>query len=180
MMVAMQRAGVNVCPGYEQLRAMPQLLRSLLGGVTEEEARWKPAPERWSVMQVLGHLAHVEAHGFRGRVLVMLREDNPQVDSYEPDSYAAAGEYDAPSLRAALDAFERERGRSLGLLRSLRPEAAARTAVHTKLGTITMGALLNEWPFHDLGHLRQIAELLRAGKFYPHLGVWQKFYTVQP
>jgi hypothetical protein len=162
------------------LRAMPQILRTLLAGVTEAEARWKPAPDRWSVIEVLGHLAHVEARGFRGRVLTMLRESDPELANYDPDAYAAIGEYNLPSLAAALDEFARERGRSLGVLRSLTPEKTSRTGRHTKLGTVTIDALLNEWPFHDLGHLRQIAELVRSVKFYPNMGAWQKFYTVNP
>jgi hypothetical protein len=176
----MRRTGENPCAGYEQLRAMPQVLRALLTGVTEDEARWKPAPGRWSVLEVLGHLAHVEGRGFRGRVLTMLREENPAIDNYDPEAYAAAGEYDAPSLGAALDEFARERGRSLGVLRSLTRETTSRTGRHSKLGTVTILALLNEWPFHDLCHLRQIAELVRSVKFYPHMGAWQKFYKIQP
>jgi hypothetical protein len=172
----MQYVDAPACPGYEQLRGTPHILRAMLSGVTDEEVRWKPAPERWSILQVLGHLAHVEARGFRGRVLRMVREDNPQLESYDPDAY----EYEVPSLAAGLDEFARERGRSLTLLRSLGPDAAARTGVHAKLGSVTVGTLLHEWPFHDLGHIRQIAELLRAVKFYPHMGAWQQFYKIQP
>jgi hypothetical protein len=43
--------------------------------------------------------------------------------------------------------------------------ASARTGVHSELGTITLGELLNEWANHDLGHIRQIAELYRARSF---------------
>jgi hypothetical protein len=176
----MRGGGSDLVPGYEQLRAMPGLLRSVLAGVGEAEARWRPAAGRWCVVDVLGHLAHVEAHGFRGRLLQMLLEENPRVANYDPDAFAAAGAYDHPASTGALDAFARERELSLVLLRSLRPEAAARPGVHAELGPITIGALLAEWPFHDLGHLRQIAELVRAVKFYPGMGAWQKFYSVRP
>jgi hypothetical protein len=176
----MQRTSVSFCSGYDQLRGMPRMVRAVLSGVTEEEARWKPVPERWSAMQVLGHLAHVEIHGFRGRVLRMLREDHPRIESYDPDTFAAAGVYDGAGIADAIDAFARERGLSLAMLRTLSPAALSRGGVHAELGEITIGALINEWPFHDLGHLRQIAELVRAVKFYPHMGAWQRFYTVSP
>ncbi len=42
---------------------------------------------------------------------------------------------------------------------------------------ITLSHLLNEWAFHDLGHVRQIAEIVRAF-FYPHMGPFQKYYKV--
>jgi hypothetical protein len=40
--------------------------------------------------------------------------------------------------------------------------------------------MLNEWAFHDLGHVRQIAELARAVKYYPSMGPFQPQYTVKP
>ena len=162
------------------MRAMPGILRFLLAGVTEEQARWKPAPERWSILEVLGHLAHVEAHGFRGRLEKMLAEDMPRLPSYEPGEHLAAGAYAHPDVAAALGAFATERARSLELLRALPEGVESRGGIHSALGPVTASDLLHEWPFHDLGHLRQIAELLRAVAYYPHLGAWQRFYTVNP
>jgi hypothetical protein len=102
------------------------------------------------------------------------------LESYDPDVYAAAGAYDRPRLETALEEFARERVLSLSLLRTIAPEEMARTGVHSALGPVTLGNLLHEWPFHDFGHLRQISELVRALKFYPHMGAWQKFYTIAP
>jgi hypothetical protein len=167
-------------PGFQQLAAMPDVLRGLLAHVSDEVTGWKPAPNRWSVQEVLGHLAHVEVHGFRQRVERMLAEDNPSLENYDPDAFLAQGAYHFGACGEALQLFGLERVRSLDLLRSLAPEALARTGVHAALGPVTIGNLVHEWPFHDLGHLRQIAEILRARLFYPHMGAWQKFYTVAP
>lgn len=167
-------------PGLTQLEAMPAVLRTTLSGVTEEEARWNPAPDRWSILQVLGHLVHVERLGFRGRVERILAEENPLLPGYDPDVFAADGSYALPDLETALGLYERERAASLALLKTIAASALARTAVHGELGPLTLENLLNEWPFHDLGHLRQIAELVRAVRFYPNLGPWQKFYSLKP
>jgi hypothetical protein len=167
-------------PGICQLEAMPGIFRALLGDATDQDASWKPSPVRWCILEVLGHLSHVEVHGFRARARLILDQDNPVLENYDPDAHLAAGAYFQPSLASALETYERERTRSVELLRSITAEAVSRPAIHDALGPITLRDLLNEWPFHDIGHLRQICELLRAVRFYPHIGVWQQFYTLKP
>lgn len=169
-----------MAPGYEQLESMPGILKALTWDISEDEARWKPSPHRWSILEVLGHLVHVEAHGFRNRAARILAEDNPRLDNYDPDALLVAGAYRQRSVLLALDIFGAQREQSLELLRSISTESWSRPAVHSALGSMTLGDLLHEWPLHDLGHLRQIAELIRAVKYYPHIGPWQKFYTLHP
>ena len=163
-----------------QLQSTPTLLRALTIALTEQEAAWKPSPKRWSVLEVLGHLSHVEQLGFRHRIERMLAENNPRIEPYDPEAYAAAGAFAGHSLASAVDAFQNQREQSLRLLENLPADAASRTGVHGEFGPINIGNLLNEWPLHDLGHVRQIAELIRAVKYYPHIGPWQKTYTMNP
>jgi hypothetical protein len=167
-------------PGLEQLRSMPDVIASVVAGLTVDEAAWKPSPPRWSILDVLGHLAHVEVHGFRGRAERICSEDNPVLENYDPDAFCAAGVYRVPDVASGIEAFRRERLRSLELLATIPEPAFSRRAVHQALGPISLSDLLHEWPFHDLGHLRQIAELVRARKFYPHLGAWQRSYSINP
>ena len=56
------------------------------------------------------------------------------------------------------------------LLRDLPPGAGERKAVHKKVGPITLAQMLHEWALHDLGHIRQIAELVRARKYLAGAG----------
>jgi len=162
------------------LEQTPRILRLMLRASGEAEYLWKPSPSRWSIAEVLGHLCHVEKLGFRRRVERIMNEDNPLLENYDHNAFAAAGAYSGRTLEDALTEFERERAESLELLRTLPVDAAARPGRHAELGPLTLGHLIHEWPFHDLGHVRQIAELLRAAKYYPHMGPWQKFYTINP
>ena len=66
------------------------------------------------------------------------------------------------------------------MVTGLPPSAGARTAVHSELGTITLAEMLNEWANHDLGHLRQIAELYRAHAFHPHSGPFMRYSHPRP
>jgi hypothetical protein len=58
--------------------------------------------------------------------------------------------------------------------------AIARTGNHEEAGMVTIGQFLNEWACHDLGHIRQIAELYRARAFYPNIGTFQRYYSLKP
>lgn len=156
------------------------MLRLLAGTVDEAQAAWKPASNRWSVLEVLGHLCHVERFGFRSRLEKILGEDGPSIQDYDPDGYAAAGLYRRPDLKTALDEFEGERVKSLKVLATVKPVDLDRTGLHSALGRFNAGHLLHEWCFHDLGHVRQLAELVRAARYYPRMGPWQDFYTMAP
>src|SRR6186997_3556554 len=69
-------------PCLELLDSTPDILRCLMSELTEEDARWKPADDRFSVAEVLAHLSHSEGHCYRMRVDRFLAETRP---TFEPD-----------------------------------------------------------------------------------------------
>ena len=96
------------------------------------------------------------------------------------DALVAAGAYTQPDVATALAVYRRERAVSIELLRKVRAEDLPRPAVHGVLGAVTLDNLLNEWTYHDMGHLRQITELMRTVRFYPNVGAWRQFYNPNP
>lgn len=166
-------------PGIGILRRTPEIVGWLVADLDEAGSLWKPAPGRWCVLEVVGHLADVEARS-RGRAAALMTESNPLLAIIDPDHDAAAGLYTARPLRAALDAFAAEREESLRLLERVREEDLARAGVHAEYGPVTLGQFLNEWPLHDLGHVLQIAELVRAHRYYPRIGPWGRIYRLSP
>jgi len=167
-------------PGVHQLESTPEILRLLMGGLSEEDTKWKPAANRWSIAEVLEHLSHTEGHCFRARVELMVSEDNPAIEPYDQEAYFAAGQYSGRDAEDSFDHFEEQRELNLEYLRELPASVANRTGTHGKLGLMTVSHLMHEWAFHDLGHIRQIAEIIRALKYYPHMGPFQSQYKVNP
>jgi len=55
-------------PCLDLLEATPAILRGLMSEISDEDARWKPAPDRFSIAEVLAHLSHSEGHCYRARV----------------------------------------------------------------------------------------------------------------
>ncbi len=160
------------------LQDTPALLGTLLAAATRPQLDWRPSAKRWSIAMVLAHLADVEVNGFRGRFEAMLRQDCPWLPKYDQLAlFRTRTEFDP---EAEMARFEKERASTLELLKALPEGAGERSGRHEEFGTITVAQLLNEFAFHDLGHIRQILELYRAHVFYPEMGPYQGYYKINP
>jgi DinB superfamily len=169
-------------PNFEQclrvLRQTPVTLRIILSLATPEQLDWRPSSERWSITMVLAHLAEVEINGFRSRFEAMLQTDRPLLRSY--DQLALFRTQTQFHPHAAMARFEEERGKTLELLEALPEGAGERSGQHEELGAITVAQLVNEFAFHDMGHIRQVMELYRSHVFYPEMGAYRGYYKVSP
>jgi hypothetical protein len=76
--------------------------------------------------------------------------------------------------------FEEQREDNIEYLRNLPAEAGGRRALHLEAGEITLAQMLHEWALHDLGHIRQIAELIRARKYLTGAGRLGDSYQLKP
>lgn len=164
--------------GFHILEQTPGTLRSLLTNATKDDLDWLPSPERWSINMVLAHLADVELKGFVSRFRAMSAEDNAFLPAYDQLALFEAGaKFDG---LAELDRFEHQRSETLTWLRSLPASIGERQGRHEQFGVLSFWQLLNEFAFHDLGHIRQIVELYRSHAFYPNMGVFQSYYRINP
>lgn len=165
-------------PCLELLEATPAILRGLMTEISDEDARWKPAADRFSIAEVLSHLSHSEWHCYRARVDRFLSEEMPE---FEPDDAQMHLEvYKNADPEEAFAHFEDQREMHVELLRGLPAEAGHRKALHRAAGEITLSQMLHEWALHDLGHIRQIAELVRARRYLAGAGPLGEEYELKP
>jgi uncharacterized damage-inducible protein DinB len=167
-------------PAVDQLSATPEILRLMMAPVSDEQARWKPAPDRWSIAEILAHLSHVEAHYFRAGIELLTTQNNPTVEPYDQNAWDAAGAYAGREPEESFAHWEEQREDNIAFLEGLEESSLRRAGRHPELGRVTVSDYLNEWAHHDLGHVRQIAELIRAQLYYPALGAFQSQYKVNP
>jgi uncharacterized damage-inducible protein DinB len=154
----------------------PGILELLLHDASPEALRWKPASERWSILEVLAHLAAIEQiYATRVRRIVM--EDDPMLVKYVAPADA---EIQQQSAREHLEHFISLRRAHVVFLHTVPAAAALRTGRHPEMGPVSVSHLLHELANHDLGHLRQMAELYRAHAFYPHAGPLQRYSQPKP
>ncbi len=168
----------DALPCLDLLEATPEILRGLMCELSEEDARWKPEPDRFSVAEVLAHISHAEGHCYRARVDRFLAGEGAEIEPYDP--LAAPAIYHDCDPEEDFAHFEEQRADNLEFLRDLPAEAGARTALHREAGLITLSEMLHEWALHDLGHIRQIAELARARRYLPGAGALARFYSLHP
>jgi hypothetical protein len=146
--------------------------------ITEEDARWKPAPERFSIAEVLAHLSHSEGHCYRARVDRFLSEEMPEFESDEAQMHLELYRNGHPE--EDFGHFQDQRETNVEMLRGLPAAAGSRKGRHQSAGEITLSQMLHEWALHDLGHIRQIAELVRARKYLSGAGPLGADYHLTP
>jgi DinB superfamily len=163
-------------PAIALLEKTPPMLELLLRDVPQDILDWKPAADRWSIAEVLAHLLVIEKlYGDRAKRIVV--DDNPQLARFVPPDEA---EIRKRTARQHLADFVESRRAHIFFWHSIPTSGGSRTAALPEMGVVTLLQLLNELANHDLGHLRQIAELYRAKAFYPHAGPFQRYSSPKP
>lgn len=165
-------------PCLDLLEATPEILRGLMTELSEEDARWKPADDRFSVAEVLSHLSHSEWHCYRARADRFLSEEMPEFEPDDAQMYLDVYRNADPEEDFAH--FEDQREANVEFLRGLPAAAGNRKARHLSAGEITLSQMLHEWALHDLGHIRQIAELVRARRYLAGAGPLGADYRLKP
>lgn len=160
------------------LQATPSIVRGLMLGLAHEDAAWKPAPDRFSVAEVLAHLSHSEGHCYRMRLHRFMTEETPEFEPDDAQMYLDL--YRDADPDASFDLFQEQRRVNVEYLRTLPRSVGQRRAHHKSAGQITLQQMLHEWAMHDLGHIRQIAELVRARKHWHQAGPLGKDYELKP
>lgn len=145
----------------ESLAAMPQWLTAHLDALPETALGVPEAPGKWSITQVLAHLADTEvAFGFRARLV--LTQDRAPLHGYDENAWAARFRYDEADPAEAFHAFAMLRTWNLRVWRSAGPDDMARVAIHSERGEESFDRVLRMAAGHDLRHQRQILRILKA------------------
>jgi uncharacterized damage-inducible protein DinB len=138
------------------LRSQPQTLRAALQSLSDEQALARYAPGKWSIKEVVGHVADTERI-FAYRLLRVARGDATPLPGFEQDPYVAGAAFDARPLAAVLAEFETARAATLALLDGLSAEALARRGVASN-HPVSARALVYIIAGHVQHHLRVLRE----------------------
>jgi hypothetical protein len=139
----------------ERFRRGPELIAVTLTGVFGEEEDFLPAPGKWSIRQVIAHVADSEmvgAHRFRQ----MLAEENPTLIAYDQEAWAKNLDYARRKPKQSLESFRRMRAENYELLKDLPEAAFARVGNHTERGSMTLRDQLEILARHAESHARQM------------------------
>lgn len=139
--------------------AAPKKIERLLKGVPAAKLRKRPTPGKWSVGEIVAHLADAEiVVGYRLRAT--LGAPGGPLQAYDQDSWAATGHYAKRDPRKSLEQYRAVRQANLALLKLLTPEQWKHYGVHAERGNESIEMIVRMIAGHDLNHIQQIERIL--------------------
>ncbi|HEY7059192.1 MAG TPA: DinB family protein [Vicinamibacterales bacterium] len=143
----------------EVLEQTAPRMGALIAARSDADLTWRPADDRWSIAQILAHLADAEVVA-AWRLRMILSAPGSPIQSFDQNGWARALEYERRDAFASLALFRALRASLLGLVRHLGDEALDRYGMHAERGKETVRHLLRMYAGHDVNHLQQIERLL--------------------
>jgi len=144
---------------FDVLSTTPSTIEAWIAGRRDEDLRRSPSPSRWSVAQIISHLADSEIV-FAYRVRMILSAPGVAIQAYDQDAWSRAQHAETSDPHASLALFTALRTSMVRLLRSLGPEELDRYGMHAERGKESVRHLLSLYAGHDRNHLAQIERLL--------------------
>ncbi|MBZ5657114.1 MAG: DinB family protein [Acidobacteriia bacterium] len=145
----------------------PKEIAAAVSGLSENVLRYKPCPEKWCVLEVLGHLADAEIIlGYRMRQ--MLADEKPVIAPIDQDAWARNLNYLNSPVAELVAFYGLARHHNLRLLRGLTEADLSKSAHHPELQRpMTVAEIVERIGRHGAGHLAQIEKLKKAAASRP-------------
>ena len=156
----MLRFGMDVRELQHRLRANGAAITALVEA-SESECRWKPAPDRWSLVEIVNHLASEESIDFRQRLRLIAEDTALDWPPFDLFTAAQDGTWAAMDYTESVERWKRERAESLTWLADageIDPEIRYAGRGSDK-HPLSAGDLMSSWVAHDFFHIRQIVRL---------------------
>lgn len=154
------REHVEGADALELQRQSPEILGKLIESASEQQLRTRPAQDKWSVGEILAHLAEDEiATAWRYRQMV--EHNGVELAGFDQDMWARLGNYRSRTPRESLALFELLREANLEFLKQLAPEQWECFGMHAERGRITVRDLATHMAGHDANHIEQIRKILK-------------------
>ena len=138
-----------------------EMLRKVIEGLSEDEFRYKPAPDKWSIHQILIHVTDAEISA-TPRLKKVLAEEEPILISFDQNAWANNLEYDLLDREQYLLLFKLLRSSMQTILENLTSEQSERVGVYIDQERFTFKQLLEFRVEHVRNHLAQIERVKKA------------------
>jgi hypothetical protein len=147
----------------ERFRRGAELIASMTTGAAGPELDFSPGEGKWSVRQIVCHLADSECVASM-RFRQLIAEENPAIQAYDQDAWASKLDYSRRKISLGLETFRRIRSDNYDLLKELPAETFSRRGTHSERGSVSLLDMLEIYAAHAEGHARQIRQVRDAYK----------------
>jgi DinB family protein len=139
----------------ERFRRGAELVAVSITGAAGSELDYAPEPGKWSIRQIVAHLADAEIVGTM-RMRRVIAEDDPKLEAFDQNAWAANLDYARRKTSQTLETFRRMRGENYELLKELPEAAFERAGIHSERGRLTLKQLLQGYAEHAENHAAQM------------------------
>jgi uncharacterized damage-inducible protein DinB len=154
---------VGNAEGKDPLRVQrdtPKKLAALIRRLSPKQLRRRPAPGKWSIAEILAHLADAEIVG-SWRLRQILSKNGVSLQPFDQDVWASTFDYGHRDPKLSLQVFQVLRANNLDMIKRLPRELWENYGMHEERGKESVAHLMKLWAGHDLNHLEQVEKLAK-------------------
>lgn len=140
-------------------RAMPGQLAQLLKALPENKLDLSPAGGKWTIREIVAHLADDELVGAY-RIRLILSAPGTEIQAFDQAKWAVDGNYSSISIDDSLALFTRLRQWNLALFETLTAAQWKQYGTHAERGKESIEDIATYYAGHDINHLKQIEAIL--------------------
>ena len=143
----------------EAAEKSPKQIAMAVSGVPDKVLRYKPSPDKWCILEILGHLTDIEIV-YAYRLRQMLADSKPVIAAMDQNEWARnLGYMDVPAPEL-IALYGLNRHHNLRLLRRIKPADLDKSAYHPELKRdATVADIVEQMAGHGVNHLEQIERL---------------------
>lgn len=138
-------------------------LASLLRGKTKKQLTRRPAPGKWSIGEIIAHLADAEI-AISWRLRQILSSNGVSLQAYDQDAWANAFDYARRDPKQSLERYRVLRDANLALLKTIPKPLWDNYGMHQERGKESIVHMVRLTAGHDVNHLRQVENIIKDAR----------------
>ena len=149
--------------GKEPLRVQretPKKLAAIVRKLNKKQLARKPAPDKWSITEILAHLADTEIVG-AWRLRHVIGNSGAPIQAFDQNVWASTFNYARRDPKQSLEVFRVLRENNLAMLKALPKELWENYGMHQERGKESVAHIVRMYAGHDLNHLGQIERIAK-------------------
>ena len=147
-------------------RSTASKLKKSIRGLTPKQLKWRPEPTKWSIAEIVAHLADAEIVA-SWRMRSVIGENGITIQPFDQNAWASAFEYQRRDAKRSLELFRLLRENNLAMLNEIPREKWEYYGMHLERGKESIAHLSRMFAGHDVNHVQQVERIskhLKTGK----------------
>jgi hypothetical protein len=144
-------------------RTTPGKLKKLTARLTPAQLKWRPEPAKWSIAEIIAHLADAEIVA-SWRMRAVIGENGVTIQPFDQDQWASVFRYRNRDAKRSLEVFRVLRENNLVMLKEIAPEIWDNYGMHLERGQESVAHLARMFAGHDTNHVLQIEGIVKQLK----------------